>query len=275
MSAPFTRTETAPVLRTFGDHASRMANLVRLRPSPLTRIAFAPASAVHAIGAWLHLSVEAERPDYDVAALLDETDPRNLLRTAIPEAPARLYRALGRAGDRVRDRRFYERLAAVCTSPAADVLWGEHTIDPGLLSFAERLPTLDPAVLRLRHLLSRSIDNAERLHATLLFLRAQRVLAEGDLELPPQAGLPALAKSLQAALDRIPQSLIESALAEYGGVQAAGASDAGRARFVPLHGARRFSAATPQKRPAPEHAPRAHSAAPATRPRQAAPDNTP
>jgi hypothetical protein len=180
-----------------------MTLFVRLRPPLLTRLGFAPASAIHAVGAWLHLAPEADLPDPKVAAILDETHPRSLLRAAIPEAPARLYRALGRAGDRVRNRSFYQRLATVCTGPAADVLWGDTAINPELLAFAEKLLTLDPAVLKLRHLLSRSIDSAERLQATVLFLRAHRVLADNDLELPPQARLPALAKRLQSVLDRI------------------------------------------------------------------------
>ena len=63
--------------------AVRMANLLRIRSSLLRRVAFAPPCAVHAIGAWLYLSPERDRSDETVAMLLDETDPRHLLRAAI------------------------------------------------------------------------------------------------------------------------------------------------------------------------------------------------
>jgi hypothetical protein len=97
----------------------RAATLVQIE-APRARLAFAPASAVHSVGAWLYLASEKDQPDAQVAAILDETDPRNLLRAAIPAAQARLYRALGRAGDRVRDRRFYERLSAHLPAKAVE-----------------------------------------------------------------------------------------------------------------------------------------------------------
>ncbi len=143
MSAPFVRVERAPMLLVFGPHAARMASLVRVRPSLLSRIAFAPPSAVHAIGGFLYLARQADQPDPELAALLDESDPRDLLQVAIPQAPAHLYRAMERAGDRVRDHGFYARLAAVCTSPEADLLWGDHPIEPALLDFAERVVKLE------------------------------------------------------------------------------------------------------------------------------------
>jgi hypothetical protein len=111
MSHPFNRTELAPMLRVFGNHAGRMSLLVRLRPSLLPRITFAPRRAIHAIGCWFHLSPEAAEPDAYVAEVVEKTHPRNLLRSAIPHSPARLYRALdGIADDHVCDLSFYSRL---------------------------------------------------------------------------------------------------------------------------------------------------------------------
>ena len=203
MSVPFARTETAPVLCVFGPHASRIADLVRLRPALLNRLAFAPIPAVHAVGAWLHLAPEADRPDAEVAAIIDQSDPRDLLRAAIPQAPAQLYRALARAADRVQERSFYERVAAICQTPVVDVLWGDHPIDGSLLSFAEKLLKLDPLVLKLRSIPQHSEIEAEQLHVVITFLRTHNALKDEDLDLPPAAGKPALAKRLQTVLDRI------------------------------------------------------------------------
>lgn len=110
----------APPLSVFGEALSaRMAAFIRARPLLIARLIVAPPQAIHAIGAFLHLAPDASRPDAEVAAIIGERDPRDLLSAALPGCPARLYRALDRAGDRVRPKLFYERLAAVSRGPSA------------------------------------------------------------------------------------------------------------------------------------------------------------
>src|SRR5688500_14429188 len=104
--------EQAPLLLVFNDLAERVAALIRAQPLLIPRLIVAPRAAVHATAAFLHLAPDAARPDAEVAAIIYETDPRNLLRAAIPNCPRRLYRALDRAGDRVHGKRYYERLGA-------------------------------------------------------------------------------------------------------------------------------------------------------------------
>src|SRR3954453_6876453 len=105
-----TPTERAPCLLVFGALAPRMAKLVRVKPILIARLILAPREAVHAIGAFLHLAPEAAHSDAEVADMINDTDPRDLLRAALPDCAPRLYRALDRAGDRVHSRQFYERL---------------------------------------------------------------------------------------------------------------------------------------------------------------------
>jgi hypothetical protein len=99
--------ERAPLLLLFNDLAPRVAVLVRTRPTLVHRLIVAPREAVHAIAAYLYLAADTLKADVEVAEIIDETDPRHLLRAAIPNCPRRLYRALGRAGDRVHPRRYY------------------------------------------------------------------------------------------------------------------------------------------------------------------------
>src|ERR1700722_2987541 len=113
-------TEQSPVLRIFSGLAARVGVLLRLNPSLLQRVAFAPRPAIHSIGAFLHLCPDADRSDTEVAAILNDRDPRDLLRSAIPSAPPRLYRALDRAGDHVHEKSYYESLAPLCVGPLAD-----------------------------------------------------------------------------------------------------------------------------------------------------------
>jgi hypothetical protein len=196
------RTESAPVLLVFGCHAARMGRLIRLRPSLLKRVAFAPRRAVHAIGAFLYLDSIATQADSDVARLLDENHPRDLLRTAIPDAPPRLYRALERAGDRVKGRRFYGRLATLCRTSLSDqLLDGElHELQ---LSRAEKVLALDPALAQLPNILLTLPNCVDALDVLIGFLRAQVALRHSDLKLPPNTGLSAIVRRLLSALDNV------------------------------------------------------------------------
>jgi hypothetical protein len=191
------------MLLVYGDLAGRMAALVRTRPALIARLVVAPREAVHAIGAFLHLAPDAAQPDVEAAAVIDGTDPRELLRRALPNCPSRLYRALDRAGDCVRDRAFYERLGTVCRGPFADALLGGGALDDARLKYFEALSAMDPAVAALRGALPEAAYWAEAVDCLVALLRAHGALREGDLRLTPRAGLPAALPRLRAALGRI------------------------------------------------------------------------
>ena len=196
--------ERAPLLLVFGDLAPRVAALVRARPVLVARLVLAPREAVHAIGAFLHLAPASARPDAEVAAVADGSDPRDLLRAALPGCPARLYRALDRAGDRVRERGFYERLGAVCAGPLGPALLGGGPLDDARLGLFEAVLGMDPLVAALRAALPESIYQMEAADSLVAFLRAHGALRDGDLRLPPRAGLAAVNRRIRRALARIP-----------------------------------------------------------------------
>ena len=116
------RMERAPLLLVFGDLAERVAGLLRVRPGLIPRLVVAPREVIHSVGAYLYLAPEATQPDELVAAVIDDSHARDLLRAAMPDYPPRLYRALDRAGDRIREKRFFERLGALCAGPFAVAL---------------------------------------------------------------------------------------------------------------------------------------------------------
>jgi hypothetical protein len=204
MSVLFERRETAPVLRVFGDQAVRIGALVGARPSLLRRLAFAPPRAIHCVGAYLHLAAEADGPDEVVAEKLEESDPRDLLRAAIPDAPPRLYRALDRAGDFVRKKSYYERLGTLCTGPLADMLLTAGPLNDARLNWAESVLGLDPAILSMPAILRRSQHQVEAINTLITFLRAQGVFEDHDLQLSKKAGLRAVMTRIQDILDRVP-----------------------------------------------------------------------
>jgi hypothetical protein len=194
--------EQAPLLLVFNDLAERVAALIRTQPLLIPRLIVAPRTAVHAIAAFLHLAPDAARSDAEVATIIYETDPRNLLRAALPGCPRRLYRALDRAGDRVHGKQFYEKLGAVCGGPFADALLDGDLTD-GRISYFVGLARMDPMVAMLRGALPEHTYLAEGLDCLAALLRAHGALHDSDFRLPPRAGMPAVARRLRTALARI------------------------------------------------------------------------
>jgi hypothetical protein len=194
--------ERAPLLLVFGELAPRIAALVRLRPSLVARLIVAPREAVHSVTAFLYLAPDATKPDEEVAPIIDQTDPRELLRAALPSCPPRLYKALDSAGDRAHPRRFYERLGAVCAGPFANILLdGELT--EARIAYYEALARMDPAMSALRSGLPENTYLAEGVDCLLALLRARGALHDEDVRLPPKSGMAAIARRLRSALARV------------------------------------------------------------------------
>jgi hypothetical protein len=186
----------------FGDLAPRVTALIRIRPRLLNALGFAPCRHIHAIAAFLYLAADAGRPDHEVAAMLEESDPRDLLRKALPDAPLRLYRALDRAGDRVHQRSYYERLGRLCAGPLAEQVLAAKPLNDSVLSRAETLLNADPALLQISSLISRPYE-VEALDIMLTFLRAHGVFSDSDLQQPKGSKIAAVVRRLQASLDKI------------------------------------------------------------------------
>jgi hypothetical protein len=191
--------ERAPLLLVFGSLADRMADILRSRPSLTARIAFAPPEAMHAIAAFMYLAPEASGSDKDVGDLIEHTDPRDLLRMALPDCPATLYRALDRAGRSVRDRSYYERLDAVCRGP-----FGSAFLDGDLndmrLDYYEALPTMDPLIANLRAALPEMRHLASAVDTLVALLRGYGVIGSCDLDLPRNARTGAVLRRLLRGL---------------------------------------------------------------------------
>ncbi|MGK7867200.1 hypothetical protein [Falsiroseomonas sp. E2-1-a20] len=195
--------ERAPVLSVFGNLASRVGRLLRTRPSLTSKLIFAPPRAIHACGAFLHLASDAAGSDSAVAVLIDETDPRDLLRLAMPGCPAQLYRALDRAGDRLHGKEFYQRLSVTASGTHAAALLAGGPINEARLGFFEALSQMDPAVAALQVGLREDRYLCAGIDCLVSLLRSHGALRDGDLTLPHGAGLRAVARRIRAALERI------------------------------------------------------------------------
>jgi hypothetical protein len=195
--------ERAPILLVFGDLSVRVAGLLRVRPSLTVKVVFAPRAAIHSIGAFLHLAPEASGSDEDVAEMIDNVDPRLLLRCAIPHCPDRLFRALDRAGDRVRERSFYHRLGAVVAEVVAAPLMASGSINDARVSFYEALSSMDPVVANWGGVLNEDRYLAAGLDSLIALLRAHHVLRDEDMQLPPRGGRPAIERRIRSAFGRV------------------------------------------------------------------------
>src|SRR5208283_237726 len=101
------------------------------------------------------------------------------------------------------DRSFYERLAVHCSGPLADVLWSDGPLDNARLDRVEALLAMDPIILSLHGILDRPLYQIGAVDILIAFLRAHGTFAEDGLRLPHTAGLPAVIRRLQAAVDWI------------------------------------------------------------------------
>ena len=191
--------ERAPLLLVFGSLADRVAEILRSRPSLTARIAFAPPEAIHAIAAFLYLAPEAAASDTEVGNLIEQSDPRELLRKAIPDCPARLYRALDRAGSPVRGRSYYVRLDAVCRGP-----FGSAFLDGDLndtrLDFYDALATMDPLVVNLHAALPETRNLANAVDTLVALIRSYGAIGACDLNLPKNARTGAVLRRLLRGL---------------------------------------------------------------------------
>jgi hypothetical protein len=114
-----------------------------------------------------------------------------------------MYRALDRAGDRVQPKRFYEKLGLVCSGSFAAALLHGGPINDGRLNYYDALSRMDPATAALRTALNESLYLAEGVDCLVAILRAHGALKDGDMRLPPRAGMPAVVRRLRAVLARI------------------------------------------------------------------------
>jgi hypothetical protein len=196
MSAPTSAIrERAPLLLVFGPLADRMAEILRSRPSLTAKIAFAPAAAVHAIAAFLHLAPEAAQSDAEVGDLIKQSDPRELLKLALLDCPPRLYRALDRAGSLVRHQSYYLRLGAVCRGPFGTAfLCGD--LNDTRLDFYEAIGTMDPVVVNLCAALPEVRHTANAVDTLVALLRDYGAIDQCDLDLPKNARTGAVLRRL-------------------------------------------------------------------------------
>lgn len=203
MEVPDWRKERAPLLRVFGPLAGRVAGLARAYPPLVSRLVVAPRPAIHAMGAYLHLAAEAAGPDHDVARQIEECDPRDLLLAALPDAPSRLYRALDRAGDQVRGRRFYDRLGSAVTGPLGPSLLEAGPLNDDRLGHVDAVLAADPLVAPLSQHFPSSAFTIDHLDSLVTLLRAHGATDAVDWGLAPNAGPRGAFRRMQQALDAL------------------------------------------------------------------------
>jgi hypothetical protein len=193
--------ERAPLLMVFGSLADRVAEILRSRPSLTAKITFAPPEAIHAIAAFLYLAPEAAGSDAEVGILIERSDPRELLRKAIPDCPVRLYRAFDRAGSPVRGRSYYVRLAMPCVvghSGGSAFLDGD--LNDTRLDFYDALAMMDPLVVNLHAALPETWHLANAVDTLVALIRSYGAIDACDLNLPKNARTGAVLRRLLRGL---------------------------------------------------------------------------
>jgi hypothetical protein len=163
-------------------------------------MAYAPPEAIHAIAAFLYIAPEAAAgSDAEVGNLLERSDPRDLLKMALPNCPARLYRRLARAGNSVREQSYYVRLDAVCRGPFGSAFLGGDLNDTRL-DYYEAILTMDPLIVNLHTALPEVRHIASAVDTIVALLRGYGAIDECDLDLPKNARIGAVLRRLLRGL---------------------------------------------------------------------------
>lgn len=192
--------ETASFPRQFGVQAQRAAALIRLHPTLAQRLALAPRRAIHASAALLQVHAAEGVPLERSADLLLTADPRDVLRTAVPDAADTLLRTLDRALLPAWSLAGYRALNRLLGSKlAGDVATGDL-----IQTYVVQLATLlegDPVVLRA-HRMTRDAHLRQALATVVAVLRGLGALHDLD-GLPDGAGRRAVARRARADLARL------------------------------------------------------------------------
>jgi hypothetical protein len=181
-----------------------MARLLRNRPALAAQLMFAPPRNVHGVCAFLSLHPLAAGSDAEVAAMLEQ-DPRDLLKLALPDAPARLYRALDRTGNIAHSGTYYQRLCRLANSHLGHVILDKGTgpITERSVGKLERLLTMHPVIQKLPKVLEYRGYHLHVAQLTIQLALTYGVLSGEEILHCQQNSLRSLAKWLIVAIDKI------------------------------------------------------------------------
>ncbi|MFC7478455.1 hypothetical protein ACFQS7_29315 [Dankookia sp. GCM10030260] len=201
MAHPFERlsAETAPLLTLFGPLAGTVGALVRAAPLLAGRIMQAPPRAIHAIAIALHQAAESATAE-TLVVMLSGAHPRDLLRDALPNSDARLYRLLDRAALPAWPHADYLMLDAVLRTDVGDMLLRREGIARSLVREAHAVMHSSPTMVRARHAVASQYER-ERLETIVIMLDVlglTRTLAA----IPDRAGSKAVARRVMADFGR-------------------------------------------------------------------------
>ncbi|MDP3416117.1 hypothetical protein [Falsiroseomonas sp.] len=204
--------EQAPGLLSLGPLAHRVAHQINARPELARVVMCAPRRALHVYGALLHRV--GEDRDTDSAERILTEAPRAILQDVMRNVPAKLYRTLDRAPDRVQDSVFYRRLHASSLGPFSRVLFDDGaTIDHRLLDWIDDLAVMDPAIQRLPHALIADPTVARSIGALLHLLRAYGVGAPID-DLGRSVNVRGVLRRILGVLDHLPSPDVQVTIPE-------------------------------------------------------------
>jgi hypothetical protein len=172
--------ENAPMLQAaWRGLSGEVVTLMRLHPGLMQRMTLAPLPAFHSYALYLSLIPPEERMfAKELAAHLHDSDPRALLREALPDADPRLWKMLSRLPLSVLKPESYVRLDRIMRSPVADVALQIAPFDQNTLAFLDELTRLDPMVMLAHRALRQSVRLARVLHSALQILRRLEVLED-------------------------------------------------------------------------------------------------
>ena len=203
MPVPVPNQERAPLLRVFAGLAEQVALLVRIRPSLAQRLIFAPPQAVHSVAMYLCHGVPADLTEAEIAEVIEQNHPRDLLLRTFPSVPRALYSSLGRSGDRACEPQVYKRVAALAAGEFSEPYLNGDPLAMTRLAYYEALTRSDPIVRQVFRALPEDLRLVEAVNGIIAVLRAHEAVNGIDIHLPQSAGKAAVLRRLMGMMDAV------------------------------------------------------------------------
>jgi hypothetical protein len=171
--------KSTPLLGSLGPLAADYGEFIRLYPQLLTRLYGSSVEHFHVLAVAGHTLTGAL---HSVAKKLCETEPRELLREAIPDHAPELMAALRQMGPVMHDLHHYQRANTLLKTGVARQLVRvaqaePEGITPELLDRFEAIMQSDPLVTAAAHAI-RSAEEVLAFHTWVLVLRGYKLLTD-------------------------------------------------------------------------------------------------
>jgi hypothetical protein len=168
--------ERAPSLMPWGQLAPQVVRLIQADSRLANRILCAPTQWVHSVAICLLRTADATAED--IASVIYDVHPRDLLSICWADANPLLFRSLKKCPNKVFAIQTYEQLNTLLNFGASEVLLKQKKLDLKKIEFLFEARSLDPVVTAACDLLDYRMSRAKHFDAMLKLMRKMNLIGD-------------------------------------------------------------------------------------------------